>query len=382
MTEQPLPQNAVKIPTLDIIIPRHNEPEGLIVNALNSIAGQVGFNFRLLRVTIADDHSDTKLNENFLKMFPFEIQYLYAPENKGPGCTRQMGIDHTTNDIITFIDADDRFFSCITLLEVYRFIMQNMVKPWTVVSTQWLEENTLNNQYNLIPHQANMVWTHGKFYRRAFLDKMGIRFHSSLRLFEDMYFNKQVVLLSAPDEHLYCPSITYFWASNPNSLTRKNSDKKAYLWTYCDDFIYSADEVMKILTSKNCERRHEIIINSIALYYYSIQTASFLDGSAETKQKLDKINAEAYRLITTYKESFEKLPMIAKSQFINAAREECKTHFNFMTELYTWSDWLHSLDKQFGPAGSTAAFDIANLRYETTDNAIGVLPQNLTGAGQ
>jgi glycosyltransferase involved in cell wall biosynthesis len=371
-------QQQLKIPTMDIIIPRHNEPEGVLINVLNSIAGQVGFNFRLLKVTIADDHSDTKLNSEFLKMYPFEIQYLYAPENKGPGCTRQMGIDHTSNDLIMFIDADDRLFSCVTFIEIYRFIMQNVNRQWTVISTQWLEENTLNNQYNLIPHQANMVWTHGKIYKREFLNKMGIRFHDKLRLFEDMYFNKQVVLLSKPEEHLYNPAITYFWASNPNSLTRKNSDKKAYLWTYCDDFIYSADEVMKTLTAKNCERRHEIIINSIALYFYSIQTASFLDGTPETEVKLKKINAEAYRLICTYEDSFKRLPMVAKSQYINAAREECKTHFNFMTELYTWADWLHSLDEQFGPKGSTKAFDIANIKYDTVDNALGVI----TGAAQ
>ena len=61
-------QQQLKIPTMDIIIPRHNEPEGVLINVLNSIAGQVGFNFRLLKVTIADDHSDTKLNSEFLKM--------------------------------------------------------------------------------------------------------------------------------------------------------------------------------------------------------------------------------------------------------------------------------------------------------------------------
>jgi hypothetical protein len=134
---------------------------------------------------------------------------------------------------------------------------------------------------------------------------------------------------------------------------------------------------------KNCERRHEIIINSIALYYYSIQTASFLDGTPETQKKLDRINAEAYRLIITYEDSFKRLPMVAKSQYINAAREECKSHFNFMTELYTWADWLHSLDKQFGPEGSTAAYDIANIKYDTTDNALGIADTRpITGAGQ
>jgi glycosyltransferase involved in cell wall biosynthesis len=136
MSEQQLPPNAVKIPTLDIIIPRHNEPEGIVINVLNSIAGQVGFNFKLIRVTIADDHSDRKLDQNFLRMYPFEIQYLYAPENKGPGCARQMGIDNTSNDLIMFIDADDRLFSCVTFIEIYRFIMQNIQKPWNVISTQ------------------------------------------------------------------------------------------------------------------------------------------------------------------------------------------------------------------------------------------------------
>jgi glycosyltransferase involved in cell wall biosynthesis len=383
MPEQQTPANTVKIPTLDIIIPRHNEPEGIIINVLNSIAGQVGFNFKLIKVTIVDDKSDKKLDANFLKMFPYEIQYIYDKENVGPGVSRQIGIDNTNNDLIMFIDADDRLFSCVTFIEIYRFIMQNINRPWNVISTQWLEENTMGNNYNLIPHQANMVWTHGKIYKRAFLNAYGIRFHDKLRLFEDMYFNKQVVLLSKPEEHLYNPAITYFWASNPNSLTRKNSDKKAYLWTYCDDFIYSADEVMKTLTAKKCERRHEIIINSIALYYYSIQTASFLDGTPESKQKVDRINAEAYRLICTYRDSFERTSMPSKSQFVNAAREECRTHFNFMTELYTWADWLHQLDSQFGPAGSTTAFDIANIKYDTTDNALGISElKPITSVGQ
>jgi hypothetical protein len=49
-----------------------------------------------------------------------------------------------------------------------------------------------------------------------------------------------------------------------------------------------------------------------------------------------------------------------------------------MTELYTWADWLHSLDEQFGPKGSTKAFDIANIKYDTVDNALGVI----TGAAK
>ena len=104
-----------------------------------------------------------------------------------------------------------------------------------------------------------------------------------------MYFNKQVVLSCADNEHLYTDAITYLWMSNPESLTRKGSAEKAYLWTYSDDFIYSADEVMKKLTELEVPRRHEIIINSIALYYYVLQTPSFLDEVKKLKKKFKEI---------------------------------------------------------------------------------------------
>ena len=51
-------------------------------------------------------------------------------------------------------------------------------------------------------------------------------------------------------------------------------------------------------------RRHEIIINSIALYYYVLQTSSFLDDSEETKEKIQKIRKTAYDLIIKYERFF------------------------------------------------------------------------------
>lgn len=346
------------IPQLDIIVPQYKETEAQIRKLLDSIQSQIGFDFRIIKVTIVNDASDVLLSKEFLDHYTFEINYIRREENGGPGLTRQTGIDNTNYELFMFIDADDLLFSNITLVEIYKHILSNMNRKWAVLSTQWLEENTVNG-YVFVPHQSNMVWTHGKIYNREWIQEKGIRFHDKLRLFEDMYFNKQVVLSCAENEHLYTDAITYLWMSNPESLTRKGSAEKAYLWTYSDDFIYSADEVMKKLTELEVPRRHEIIINSIALYYYVLQTSSFLDDSEETKEKIQKIRKTAYDLIIKYESSFKESSIVNRAGYINAARNEAMNHFGFNVELITWNDWIKDLDRDFGKDNS--AYNIAKM---------------------
>ena len=97
---------------IDIIIPAYNSHD-TIIKTLSSIAMQL--NKEELIVTIVNDGG--RGYEDIVDIFKplLNIQEIGYKENKGVGYARQYGIDHTKEDFITFIDADDTFFEACSL---------------------------------------------------------------------------------------------------------------------------------------------------------------------------------------------------------------------------------------------------------------------------
>ena len=97
---------------IDIIIPAYNS-HNTIIKTLSSIAMQL--NKDELIVTIVNDGG--RGYEDIVNIFKplLNIQEIGYKENKGVGYARQYGIDHTKEDFITFIDADDTFFEACSL---------------------------------------------------------------------------------------------------------------------------------------------------------------------------------------------------------------------------------------------------------------------------
>ena len=62
-------------------------------------------------------HSNNTILEEVLEVFKplIDIQEIGYEKNMGPGYARQYGIDHTNNEYITFIDADDTFYEACSL---------------------------------------------------------------------------------------------------------------------------------------------------------------------------------------------------------------------------------------------------------------------------
>ena len=92
---------------LSIIIPHHNQPD-LLKILLDSI-GQDD----QTQIIVIDDHSTQKLDElEALKKEPqFQsVLFLQAPEGqRGPGCARNLGIEHATGTHLMFCDSDDYY---------------------------------------------------------------------------------------------------------------------------------------------------------------------------------------------------------------------------------------------------------------------------------
>ena len=135
------------------------QAQNTILRTLSSIAEQEILED--LEVTIVNDADGIGYKE-FVDMFsPYmKIQEIVMEKNGGPGEARQYGIEHTSNPIITFIDADDVFSGRFAL----KTLRLNMVSDprVTCVFSNFLEDQ----QQAYLQHPNDMVWMFGKIYRR------------------------------------------------------------------------------------------------------------------------------------------------------------------------------------------------------------------------
>lgn len=95
---------------IDVIIPAYNSQD-TIIKTLSSIAMQLNKN-ELVVTIVNDGGKDYKdIVETFSKII--NVKEIGYEVNRGPGYARQYGVEHTKEDFITFIDADDTFLKLV-----------------------------------------------------------------------------------------------------------------------------------------------------------------------------------------------------------------------------------------------------------------------------
>lgn len=197
---------------LDVIIPAYNAHK-TIGRTLHSIAMQA--ELTNIRVTIVDDCSSGGGYSEFVERFSpeMEIQEVRTEKNSGPGAARQLGLDETDGDFVTFIDADDTFLAANSLSMLVREAEQNGLDMAGGYFLEELEDGRFVN------HGENFVWMFGKVYRRSFLDRFLVRFNET-RANEDTGFNTLVKALTS--HYKFIPQVVYLWHFRLDSITRSD----------------------------------------------------------------------------------------------------------------------------------------------------------------
>src|SRR5687768_15049940 len=88
-----------------IIIPTYNRAH-LISTAIQSVIDQTYIEWELL---ICDDASSDNTKELVSSYKDDRIKYLSLESNQGNAAARNLGVTHSANDWITFIDSDDKY---------------------------------------------------------------------------------------------------------------------------------------------------------------------------------------------------------------------------------------------------------------------------------
>ena len=206
---------------IDVIIPTYKAHDTLF-RALSSIAAQI--NADKIEVTVVNDCCPEGNYKDIIKRFrpTLKIKEIQTPKNGGPGLARQYGIDHTHNPFIVFVDSDDMLGDSLSLTVMLQAM--NLEEEYPCVMGMFIEEL---DEGKTLQHQPTLGWVHGKMFRRAFLEKYGIKFNST-RSCEDFGFNSKVFAMAGEDKMFNIQSFTYIWSNGPNTIARINNSQYRY----------------------------------------------------------------------------------------------------------------------------------------------------------
>ncbi|MBP5326230.1 MAG: glycosyltransferase family 2 protein [Pseudobutyrivibrio sp.] len=266
------------------------------------------------------------------KKFPdIEIETLECKENTGPGLARQRCLDACKTDWITFIDADDVFFTPFALEQLYRGIQQNVIEVQGTFLQEVGDCNTVNSPRTMPRNDVGHPWVFGRLYNTQFLKANDIKF-SELRAMEDGEFNWKIRMTVEGS-----PLIINVLQQDP-----------VYLWR-----IGSEHSITRTGAEKDGIPQYNFDLCQLGATIASIRAAKFA-------RKKNPFNGGVDRFITemmvgqyfTYIECLEKKKIFAEQNLFNAKRfyHECfkeiegRIENKVLSDIYTMQRMQHGQD--------------------------------------
>lgn len=216
-------KNGDKTAKLDIVVTHYREPWDLGKKFFAMLDLQRGIDFDDIRVILIHDGTEM-FPAKYFSDRPYRVEQ-HTIEHGGISAARNEGIRLATAEWIAFCDFDDMYSNVyalrdyLTLIPNDRFDM--MWAPFLA------EDMTKEGQLILNERKQNMVFVHGKVYRRQYLIDQDLWFDTALEFNEDSAFN--AILNTIGDwkriGEIKPPMIPYVWAFNPNSLTTTRANK-------------------------------------------------------------------------------------------------------------------------------------------------------------
>ena len=289
---------------LQILVPRHNEPEEVIKNLLDSIAVQHNVDFNEIGVIIYDDGSDVFLSKKFLNKYPYEIINIKGSHG-GVSHARNMLLDNATADYIMYCDADDMFVNLCAFVIIFEQIeIANFDAMYSIFIEETIDQTTGKMFY--LNRDNDNTFVHGKVYRRQYLVDENIRWLDNAVYNEDAYFN--FLAINNTDKILYCETPFYMWCFNKNSVCRSEPDYVMKTLPYMiDNDIHLVEELSK---RNKYEKAIFTVVNMILEVYYDTHRPHWLlEENKEGRERSEKA-------IGAYFKKFQGLWSLANEEYI------------------------------------------------------------------
>ena len=204
---------------IEIGIPVYNALD-LLPNALNSLLCQTNKNFDVCIAIDGDGLDYTNIIEDF-KNRGLNIRMIVSEKNMGPGYTRQLILDSTKAEYLSFLDADD-----MLLPHAIDFFENSRECNFDCAKGAALRE--IENMVAVLKDDNNITWLHGVVYSVKFLKEKNIQF-LPLSSEEDGHFNLLVFNVTSNIGESDEP--VYFVSNNLKSITRDGASDTSNKYT-------------------------------------------------------------------------------------------------------------------------------------------------------
>ena len=320
---------------LQILVPQYKETDEILKPLLDSIALQQRIDFADVGVIICNDGTDIHLSEEFLKSYPFEIQY-HLCEHQGVSATRNECLDRATADYVMFCDADDMFYNMCGMWILFR---EMEIGQFDSLVSCFTEETKMpDGQFIFHNHETDSTFVHGKVHRLAYLREQNIRWNPALTIHEDSFFN--ILCQNCSTNVKYCQTPFYLWKWRDESVCRH--DPKYILKTY-NNMLDSNDALIDEFIKRGMLDK--------AMFYTVFMTFD----AYYTMNKPEWVNQDnqMYRLAVerrfkTYFRKHKKLwndvPQMDKMQISNGIRARSIGE-GMMMEAVTVDAWLKKIER-------------------------------------
>ena len=316
---------------LQILIPHFLEEEEVIKPLLDSIAIQQNVDLQNeVGVIIVNDGNKVILSDNFLKSYPFKIEY-YINEQKGVSATRNACLDHATAEYVMFCDADDMFCNVCGLWILFR----EMNKGFDSLVSIFIEETRVSETKEIayINRELDSTFVHGKVHRRQYLLDNNIRWNENLTIHEDSFFNIQCQKLSTNVK--YCPTPFYLWKWRDNSVCRH--DPKYILKTF-NNLIDSTDAcITEFIKRDKITIASQLITGLIYNCYFTMNKKEWLDQENQEYRNSTELRFKDFYL--KYKSYYETIDEKEKNAIIMGIKNRMFQE-GLMMESITFDDWI------------------------------------------
>jgi len=237
------------MPKVSVIVPVYNVEEYL-PKCLDSLINQTLSDIEIIVVNDGSPDNSQDIIDEYKKKDKRIISII--KENKGVGSARNLGLEKTRGEYISYVDSDD--YIELDMLEKmydkaksedldiviygYKNIYPNKEVPYIIPDN--LIEETLNNKKSKI---FNTVSPWSKIYKRIFLLEQDIKFVEDKVWYEDFAYS--VKLLSSTNKIGIVNKPLY------NYLIRENSIMNSSKLLKNLDIILAFDDVISFMKKQN-----------------------------------------------------------------------------------------------------------------------------------
>lgn len=254
------------MPLISIIVPIYNAEESLH-NCIDSILSQTFNDFQLILVNDGSKDKSGDICDEYAKK-DCRITTIHT-ENTGVSSARNKGLDVSSGEFITFVDADD-WLECNALAKYVEteketssdwirccYIKEYQHKKETITIPRQLtiSDKTKAEEFLEKNHLYGFLWN--SLYRRSLL--LDLQFDNDIQWCEDHIFSYQY-LLRCKDVTIIPDSLYHYRVNTGNSLSSKidyimwtkakiklaevrielmqgNEEKIKDRWRWCENFI-------------------------------------------------------------------------------------------------------------------------------------------------